>query len=161
MKSTANQSNSLGWVGLCPCAPRSSRSRARPFPKNCFQTRFTKTRAVKGLSREAIHRAKSRRVARLSPRSSLPRKVGMAGCMIGPESSSQLPLGRRRTILGLACRVTRVLGHAFAFVSCPSLFSKVRILDLISCFSFSRFLSSTVIRRTTGASSLPCRSLWP
>ena len=32
--------------------------------------------------------------------------------------------------------------------------SRVRILDLKSCFLFSRVLSSTVIQRTTGAISL-------
>ena len=32
------------------------------MPKNCFQSRFTNTRAVSGLSRETSHRARSSRV---------------------------------------------------------------------------------------------------
>ena len=161
MNSTANQSNSLGCVGLSPWDPRSSRSRARPLPKNCFQIRFTNTRAVSGLSREAIQRARSSRVAWRSPVSSLPRKAGIEGDMTGPVSSNQLPRGSMRTVRGLALRVTSVLGHFFAFVSCPSFFSKVMILEPSSCFSFSRVLSSTVTQRTTGTTSLPCPSLWP
>ena len=40
--------------------------RERPWPKKSFQSRFTKTRAVSGFSREVSQRARSRRVARAS-----------------------------------------------------------------------------------------------
>ena len=50
MNSAASQSISSGWEGHSLWLPRSSRMLEMPFPKNCFQRRFTKWREVSGFS---------------------------------------------------------------------------------------------------------------
>ena len=68
-------------------------------------------RAVIGLSRPVIQRARSRRVRRLSDvLSSRPgRKLGVAGVTKGPVSSCQLPRCNKRTGIGGAASVTIVM----------------------------------------------------
>ena len=61
MNSAASQSSSSGWVGLSPCVPKSSEVRTRPRPKNSCHMRLTATRAVSGLLRETIQRARPSR----------------------------------------------------------------------------------------------------
>ena len=52
--STASQSSSSGCEGRMPVLPKLLGVRTMPSPKWCCQIRFTITRAVKGLSRDAI-----------------------------------------------------------------------------------------------------------
>ena len=86
------------------------------------------TLAVKGLSRETIQLAKSRRLARCPPVSSCPRNCGIAGCTTSPESSIQFARGRIRVSRGVTdsdtstlgisdCRIERV---AFSRSNCTS-----------------------------------------
>src|SRR3989442_1389486 len=110
MNSTASQSSSSGGVGQSPCEPRSSRLRASPWPKNSFHKRFTKTRAVSGLSAAVSQRARSRRVARRPPVSIWGRKWGTAGATTSPDSSCQFPRGRRRTGSGSPAVLTSDCG---------------------------------------------------
>ena len=60
VNSTASQSSSSGWVGASPVLPKLLGVRTIPSPKWSCQSRFTITRAVSGLSREAIHSASPR-----------------------------------------------------------------------------------------------------
>ena len=54
MNLAVNQSSNSGWLGLSPRAPKLSVEETRPEPKCQCQTRFTRTRAVSGLSGRTI-----------------------------------------------------------------------------------------------------------
>src|SRR5207237_8834902 len=82
------------------CEPASSNDRAMPRTKYSFQTRFTNTRAVSGLSGETVHLARSSRVYRPFFSGSGGRNAGVFGVTTGPDVSSQLPRDRMRTVRG-------------------------------------------------------------
>ena len=108
--SVASQSSNSGCVGKVAWVPQSSSVRTIPWPKNIRQRRLTNTRATSGLFGAAIQRARSSRVARAPLVSSCPRKAGMAGVTIWPESSCQLPRDKIRTTRGSPATVISVEG---------------------------------------------------
>src|SRR5436190_1114345 len=57
--SPASQSSSSGWVGNVPNLPKSLDDATSPRPKWCCQRRLTSTRAVAGLSADAIQLART------------------------------------------------------------------------------------------------------
>ena len=57
----ARWSSNSGWVGVSPSRPKLSGVRTSPWPNRCCQMRLTITRAVSGLSGEAIQSASSSR----------------------------------------------------------------------------------------------------
>ena len=61
MSSTASQSSSAGWVGGLPLRPKSNTVGTSGVPKCRIQMWLTATRAVSGLSRSAIQRARASR----------------------------------------------------------------------------------------------------
>jgi len=96
-----------------------------PWPKYSFQTRFTNTRAVSGLSGETVHLARSSRVYRPFFSGSGGRNAGVFGVTTGPDVSSQLPRARIRTVRGGPDVVTSTFGIVFsrsvrAFVAAAS-----------------------------------------
>ena len=74
-----------------------------------FQSLLTWVREVMGLSLDTTHLARSRRSARRSPVSSLPRNSGMAGCTTSPVLSNHSPRWRMRTIRGLVFSETSMV----------------------------------------------------
>ena len=115
------------------------------MPKNCFQSRFTKTRAVSGFSFEAIHCARSSRVSCWPSAGFGPgRKCGSAGCTISPVSIIQLPRGRMRTVRGVSeCTETSTLGMAFSSVS-SSPFAASRALRSVASRGVTLRYSSSI-----------------
>ena len=67
--------------------------------------------------------ARSSRVARRPPVSSLPRKPGTAGCTIAPESSIQLPRARMRVSAGVTASdtITRGIAVSSSAAACSQL----------------------------------------
>src|SRR5262245_29953789 len=59
--SVANQSSSSGWVGGCPCEPKSSLVLTMPVPNISCQYRLTVTRAIKGFDGSTSQRANPNR----------------------------------------------------------------------------------------------------
>ncbi len=100
VNSMASQSRSSGLLGYSPWSPKSPMLLLRPDPKNWLQSLLTNTRAVSGLSGEAIHLARSRRVSPIF--FPLVRNSGGAGWTMGPSWFVQSPRGSRRTTLRLA-----------------------------------------------------------
>ena len=87
-------SSNSGLSGAWPCPPKSSSLAAMPRPKSRYQRRFTITRDVRPPAPflESVNQlAKSSRVARWPPVSSLPKNVGMAGSTTSPVLSNRLP----------------------------------------------------------------------
>ena len=85
-----------------------------PRPKKSFHRRLTKTRAVSGLS------WRGEPAGQVEPRLPLRRRFSgtlaagsraTPGCTTSPESSSQLPRGRMRTVRGAADIETSVVGN--------------------------------------------------
>src|SRR5437868_4327116 len=74
--SDASQSSNSGCVGRAPARPKSFGVATNPLPKHSCHTRFTITRAVKGLSGDAIHSASA-------SRRPLVRRLGAGGTTAG------------------------------------------------------------------------------
>ena len=124
MNSAASQSSSSGCVGHSPCEPRSSSIFEMPCRRTARHTRLTKTRAVSGFAGETSQFARSSRVARRPPVSSLPRKAGMAGCTISPDSSIQLPRAQNAGLAPASVAsetTTRGIAASSSAASCSSL----------------------------------------
>ena len=101
------------------------RASTSPCRRTARHMRLTNARAVSGFSGETSQFARSSRVARRPPVSSLPRNSGIAGRTMSPESSIQFPRGRMRVSRGAgiaSVTITRVM-HLEAASAASSLAS--------------------------------------
>ena len=125
-----------------------------PVPKNRYQNRFAKTRAVSpppppGLV-STSQLARSRRVARRPAVSSDPRTSGMAGVTISPLSSSQLPRGRTRVVRGSSNATVTI--DLRAFLRMCAISASSASVGISVAFAFAR-RSSRSVRMACSASS--------